>query len=161
MNSTCRLFSSLLLILSLSGPALADETRATKILTSAIAEKALGGPVKAGSQNTMPDTEVGKSWVSKARYSLVSGDKNCGILIRHANSKEEAKTTFRDSKEKFSGVTVTGFGDEAYRITAPMPQFNVLKGSNWLIITAGTMQTGDTAAQEKIATAILPNIEGE
>ena len=140
-------------------PALATDTcRAAKVLTPEIAQSVLGGPVEV-SGSGMDDTEVGKTWVSKVHYKKAAeGAKGqVGLLIRHASTKEEASNTFESSKSTFKGVDVAGLGDKAYRTQTPA-QLNVLKGSNWLIISAGTFSQPDTAGQEKIAKEILPKI---
>ena len=135
-----------------------DAVRAAKILTPELAQSVLGSPVKV-SGSGMPDTDMGKTWVSQIHYSKKEeGAKGqVGLLIRHAPTKEEATSTFESSKANFKGVTVAGLGDRAYRTERPA-QLNVLKGSNWLIISAGTFSQPDTAGQEKIAKEILPKI---
>jgi len=135
-----------------------DAVRAAKILTPELAQSILGAPVKV-SGSGMSDTEVGKTWVSQIHYAKKDeGAKGqVGLLIRHAATKEEASNTFESSKETFKGVIVAGLGDRAYRTERPA-QLNVLKGSNWLIISAGTFSQPDTAGQEKIAKEVLPKI---
>ncbi|MBS1957272.1 MAG: hypothetical protein JST89_24000 [Cyanobacteria bacterium SZAS-4] len=132
--------------------------RACKIFTPDLGQSILGGPVKESSRNAEADTEVGKTWVSHAGYSLTGGDKSqVSLLIRHAASKEETKNVFEQSKATFKGVDVAGLGDAAYRTTTP-PQLNVRKGSDWLIFMCGTFSAPDTAGQEKAAKAVLPKI---
>jgi len=135
-----------------------DSCRAAKVLTPELAQSVLGGPVQV-SGSGMDDTEIGKTWVSKVHYKKAAeGSKGqVGLLIRHASTKEEASNTFESSKTSFKGVDVAGLGDKAYRTQMPA-QLNVLKGSNWLIIDAGTFSQPDTAGQEKIAKEILPKI---
>jgi len=77
--------------------------------------------------------------------------------MRHASSKDEAKKIFEQSKGTFNGETVSGFGDAAYRTTTPA-QLDVLKGTNWLIISAGKFPTPNTALQEKLAKEVLPKV---
>lgn len=146
--------------LSFASAALADETnRASKVLTPEIASKVLGGTVKASLSNTMADTEMGKIWVSNSHYSIQGGPQ-ISLLIRHAASKDEAKNNFEQSKGIYKGVTVEGLGDAAYR-TAEPPQLDVLKGSNWLIISVGTLKAPDTAGQEKAARELLPKVAAD
>ena len=156
-----KLFATTLLVLSLGCSAALAEQRATKILTADMAAKILGGPVKPSILNTMDDVDMGKIWVSKARFEALSGGKSCGILVRHATDKDEAVRIFHESKATFSGVPVPGIGDEAYRVTTPSPQFNVLKGQTWVVFNAGTHQAGDNAAQEALAKEVLPKISAD
>lgn len=149
---------SALVALAAAGLALADGTnRATKVLTPELAQKILGGPVEANPNNAQGDTENGKTWVSRAYYSLkTSGGKSpqVGLLIRHGTDKAQSKSIFESSKSTFSGVDVAGLGAPAYRTKTPA-QLNVLKGVNWLIISAGTFSAPDTAKQEQTAKEII------
>ncbi|MEP6811084.1 MAG: hypothetical protein ABI992_12640, partial [Chthoniobacterales bacterium] len=76
---------------------------------------------------------------------------------RHAPAAADAKTTFESSKAIFHGEDVSGLGDAAYRTKAPA-QLNVLKGANWLIISAGTLRAADKALQEKAAREIIAKV---
>jgi hypothetical protein len=134
--------------------------KASQILTADMAAKMLGGEVQANSCNSESDTTNGATWVSRSYFSKKGGiiSPSLGLLIRHAANKAEAKKIFESSKSTFSGETVAGLGDAAYRTKSP-PQLNVLKGSNWLILSAGTFSKPDTAAQEKLAKEILPKVQ--
>ncbi len=151
----------------LAGPAMpasAGETkanRASEILTADLAQKILGVPVESSSAAT-PDTEMGQTWVSRISYRAKTGDASApgvSLLIRHAGSAAEAKSIFDSSKATFHGEDVAGLGDAAYRTKTPA-QLDVLKGSNWLIITAGTFSNPDRVSQEKAAHEILTKVPG-
>lgn len=131
--------------------------RASLILTSAIARKVLGAPVQPSPHNRMADTITGPIWVSNANYHQPGG-RSVTLLIRHAASKEEASSIFASSKVSFKGVEVHGLGVPAYRTTTPA-QLNVLKGSNWLILSVGTFQKPDEAGQLRAAKAILAAVK--
>lgn len=148
--------AGLLALLALTTPALADDNRASHILTPAIATSVLGGPVTMGTPT--PDTTMGQTWVSSVHYSLQGSKVSGGILIRHASSESEAQATFAQSKATFHGIEVKGLGYPAYR-TAKPAQLDVLKGVNWVIVSAGTFTDPDLAAQEKLAKAILANVK--
>jgi len=77
--------------------------------------------------------------------------------LRKTATVEEAKNTFLSSKKIYNGQDVAGLGDLAYRTAAPA-QLNVLKGRDWLIITAGVFPVADVSLQEKAAREILKNI---
>lgn len=136
--------------------------KASTILTKELAEKVMGKPVEGSSSNKEADTINGKTWMSRASYSVkddaLSG--GAGVLIRHAESKAQAKSIFESSKSMFKGVAVPGLGDAAYRTEKPA-QLNVLKGSTWLIISCGTFRKPETNGQENIAKAILPKIAND
>ncbi len=145
--------------LAFASAAYADN-HAIKIFTADMAEKILGKPVEPSPRNSQDDTTVGKTWVSHALYSVKGGaaaSPQAHLMIRHGNSKDEAKNIFESSKATFKGTDVAGLGDAAYRTQMPA-QLNVLKGSNWLIITVGTFHEQNTAAQEQLAKAVLPKI---
>jgi hypothetical protein len=136
-----------------------DTNRASQILTAELAQKILGVPVQS-SLTKIPDTEMGQTWVSRVSYQSKTGGASApgvSLLIRHAASVAEAKPIFESSKATFHGEDVSGLGDAAYRTKTPA-QLDVLKGANWLIISAGTFQSPDTAAQEKAAREILAKI---
>ncbi|MDQ2867895.1 MAG: hypothetical protein M3R59_05715 [Verrucomicrobiota bacterium] len=155
-SRSLQIFGILLSVGAISARA-GDLNRASKILTAEAAQTILGAPVEADSRNADADTEMGKTWVSKASYSVKSGGASgirVSILIRHAPSHEEAQSIFESSKATFHGEDVAGLGDAAYRTKTPA-QLNILKGNDWLIITAGTFRDPDPAMQEKLAREIL------
>ena len=131
--------------------------RATEILTPGIAQKILGASVKAGPKNSEADVVKGKTWTSKANYSTTGDGPSIKLLIRHAESADQAKQIFDSNKASNKGQPVTNIGESAYRTSAPA-QLNVLKGQNWVVISVGTASKPDTAAQEKLAKEILPKI---
>lgn len=137
------------------------ENRASKILTADIAEKVLGEPVEANTQNSVDDTEMNKTWVSKAGYKAKGGMganmKQALVLIRCANTPDESKNAFDSSKAVFNGTDVSGLGVPAYRTQMPA-QLNILKGRSWVIITVGTMREANTSGQEALAKALLPKL---
>lgn len=136
-----------------------DTSRAGKILTPELAQKILGAPVEA-SATSIPDTEMGQTWVSRISYQAKTGGASApgvSLLIRHAASATEAQTIFESSKATFHGEAVPGLGDAAYRTKTPA-QLDVLKGTNWLIISAGTFKSPDPVTQEKAAREILPKM---
>jgi hypothetical protein len=133
-----------------------DPNRASQILTAELAQKILGTPVESDS-TSLPDTEMGQTWVSRISYHAKNGGASApgvSLLIRHAAGATEAQTIFESSKATFHGEDVTDLGNPAYRVKTPA-QLNVLKGTNWLIISAGTFKTPDSVAQEKAAREIL------
>lgn len=137
-----------------------DLNRAGQMVTADLAQKILGGPVEPGSLNSNGDTEIGKTWVSRVSFAAKAGGSSAisfTVLIRHGDSPEQAKQIFESSKATFKGVDVGGLGDAAYRTQMP-GQLDVLKGMNWLIISAGTFKTPDPALQEKVAHEVLPKI---
>ncbi len=148
-------------LICLATVARADSSnRASQILTADLAQKILGAAVEPGSKNATADTEMGKIWVSSASYSVSGGGATASrvtVLIRHADTADQAKTIFESSKGTFKGVDVPGIGDSAYRTQIPA-QLDVLKGNCWIIITAGTGKTADSGLQEKTAREILPKI---
>jgi hypothetical protein len=136
-----------------------DTNRASKILTAELAQKILGAPVEA-SGSGMADTEIGQTWVSRISYRAKTGGASApsvSLLIRHASAAADAKTIFESSKATFHGEDVAGLGDAAYRTKSPA-QLDILKGTNWLIISAGTFSNPDPAIQEKAAREILAKI---
>jgi hypothetical protein len=137
-----------------------DGNRASQMLTADLAQKILGSPVEAGSMNGVADTEVGKTWVSRTSYAAKAGGASAvrlSLLIRHGDGAEQAKQIFESSKNTFKGVDVAGLGDAAYRTQTPA-QLNVLRGVNWIIISAGTLREANSSMQEKAAREILAKI---
>ncbi len=137
-----------------------DQNRAGKILTVDLAQKILGSPPESNAMPAMPDTEIGKTWVSRMSYSSKAGgaaSTEISLLIRHGDSADQAKVIFESSKATFKGVDVAGLGDAAYRTQTPA-QLDILKGPNWLIISAGTVREPNPALQEKAAREILTRL---
>ena len=138
----------------------AGDNRASQILTPELAQQLLGTPIEPAAKNAEPDTKNEKTRLSFASYSAKGGDFNAprlSLMIRQAGSKEEAQQIFLSSKRAYSGVDVAGLGELAYRAAAPA-QLNVLKGADWLIISAGSFKTPDPAMQEKAAREILKKL---
>ncbi len=129
-------------------------SKAADLLTPEIAQKILGVPVKASSGN-QGDTESGPNWTSRSNY--YSDGPSIALLIRHVGSPAEAQTNFQSSKQAFQGEDVPGLGYSAFRTRRPA-QLNVLKGCNWLTISAGTFQQPDPLKQEELARIILPKV---
>ena len=135
---------------------------AAKIFTEEMAQSVLGAPVQPASRNSDADIKNGATTVSQCSYSI-KGDAavmptSVSLLLRRAGSADEAKTIFLSSKTTYNGEAVAGLGDDAYRTAAP-PQLNVLKGRNWLIISAGAFPKADPALQEKATREILKSIQ--
>ena len=133
---------------------------AATILTQQIAERICGRAVEPASRNSSSDIHNGANVVSRAGYSVTGGGRSApqlGLLLRRSATAEETKTAFVKSKEIYHGEDVPGFGDAAYRTAMPA-QFNVLKGRDWLIITAGVFPAADSALQEKASREILANL---
>lgn len=159
MRPLIALIAASLSIVSLAAQAKATN-RASKILTADIAQSALGQAVEPADANKNDDTQTGAIWVSNADYQAKPTKppfRSVHLLIRHASTAEEAKTTFASSKATYKGVTVPGIGDSCYRTKMP-PQLNVLKGLNWLIISCGTFKNPEPAGEEKVARACLPKL---
>lgn len=101
-----------------------------------------------------------KTWVSRASFAEKAesaAGRSVSLLIRHAPSHEEAQSIFESSKATFHGEEVAGLGEAAYRTKVPA-QLNILRGNDWLIISAGTLRESDAGAQEKAAREILANL---
>lgn len=159
MRPPIALLATCISVASLTAPAQAAN-RASKILTADIAQSALGQAVEPADANKNDDTQTGAVWVSNADYQAKPTKppfRSVHLLIRHASTAEEAKTTFERSKATYKGVTVPGIGDSCYRTKMP-PQLNVLKGLNWLIISCGTFKNPEPAGEEKIARAVLSKL---
>lgn len=137
-----------LLLVATVGPANADDNRASQILTKNVAEQLAGGSVSQQTSGTIKDTEYGNSWASSVTYDVKSSGATLGVNIRHSGTANEAKQKFEQSKAGTKGETVSGIGESAFRTKMPA-QLHVLKGKNYLIITAGTFRAPDTSLQEK------------
>ena len=158
MNRLVRVLTLICAVTNVSATEL--DNIAIKMLTPEIAERILGAPVEAGSQNESADIHNGANVVSRAGYGVKAGGPSSpriGLLLRRSATAEETKTAFLGSKAIYHGVDVAGLGDAAYRIDKPA-QLNVLKGADWVIITAGVFPGADPALQEKTAREILPKL---
>ncbi|MDQ6809604.1 MAG: hypothetical protein M3Z64_09315 [Verrucomicrobiota bacterium] len=133
---------------------------AAKTFTLEMAQHLLGGPTEPAKRNSQADIRNGSTVVSQCSYSVKGDDitpRTISLLLRRAGDAAEAKNIFLSSKRTYNGQDITDLGDGAYRTAAPA-QLNVLKSSNWLIISAGAFPKADTALQEKAAREILKNI---
>lgn len=156
MKSFCLALAAVLELSFVVSVRAGDTNRAGQILTAELAQKILGVPVESSSTSNA-DTEIGQTWVSRISYRAKTGGASApgvSLLIRHAASAADAKPIFESSKATFHGEDVAGLGDAAYRTKSPA-QLDILNGSNWLIISAGTFQSPDLATQEKAAREIL------
>lgn len=136
-----------------------SRAKACELLTAQGAQSVLRKPVKAGAPNGRFDVSSGDSYITQCNYSAKSGaidPPHVSLLVRHS-SPDQAKQAFEAGKSTFSGREVDGLGDAAYRTKSP-GQLDVLKGGNWLIISAGTVREPDTAAQERAAREILAKL---
>ena len=134
----------------------AADNESARIFTQEMAQLVLGSPVVPSDRNSTADIKNGPVIVSQCSYSTQSGETttSVGLTLHRAATPEEAKSGFLSSKNIYKGQEITALGDMAYRITAPA-QLNVLKGTDWLIISAGAFPKPDPALQEKAARAIL------
>jgi hypothetical protein len=132
---------------------------ATTILTPDLAQRIFGAPAQAAKVNSELDTKSGSAVVSRCSYFLNSdtGTTTVSLLLRRAASVEEGKAIFFASKRANHDEEIANLGDAAYRTTAPA-QLNVLKGANWLIISAGVFPKPDPVLQERAAHEILKNM---
>lgn len=139
--------------------AAAADNEASRIFTAESAQQVLGGPVAPAARNSTADIKNGATIVSQCSYSANTGDTalSVSLTLRRAATADEAKSIFASSKKIYDGKDVAELGDQAYRTTAP-GQLNVLKGKDWLIITAGAFPKADPALQEKAAREILKNL---
>jgi hypothetical protein len=134
---------------------------AATILTPEVAQRIFGGPVEAAKLNSEADMKSGAAVVSRCSYSKnddAGTATNISLLLRRAATLEEGKAIFLASKLTHHDEEISDLGDAAYRTTAPA-QLNVLKGRNWLIISAGPFPKADPGLQEKTAREILKNIQ--
>lgn len=149
------------IFICLSATLNAADNVAAQAFTEEMAQRVLAAPVQPAKGNSGADMKNGETTVSQCSYSLKNGDLSpaaVSLMLRRAPSASEAKTIFLSSKKIYSGETVAGLGDDAYRTAAPA-QLNVLKGRNWLIISAGAFPKADQALQETAAREILKNIQ--
>jgi hypothetical protein len=134
---------------------------AATIFTPDVAQRILGAPAEAAKINFEADMKNGAAVVSRCSY-LMKNDAgtatHISLLLRRAASVEEGKAIFLASKLTYHDEEITNLGDAAYRSTAPA-QLNVLKGKNWLIISAGVFPKADPLLQEKAAREILKSIQ--
>ncbi len=152
-----------LLVLALVWSAFAADSAdnlATKILTPDLAQQLLGGTIEPAKRNSSADTKAGETLISQCSYSIKSDavtPVTVSLFLRRAGTAEQAKTIFLASRKTYNGRDVDALGDASYRTAAPA-QLNVLKGRNWLIISAGAFPKADPALQEKAAQAIPKNL---
>ena len=146
---------------SCAEPPAPGDNLAAKVFTEEMAQRIFSAPVKPADRNKEADIKNGAITVSRCSYS-VTGDAalpiTVSLMLRRAGSADEAKSIFLSSKSTYKGEAVAGLGDDAYHTTTPA-QLNVLKGSNWLIISAGAFPKEDRALQEKAANEILKAIK--
>jgi hypothetical protein len=155
-----KLFTVLLVMTASAVLAQSVDNLAVRILTPEMAQRILGAPADAAKANSEADMKNGATVISRCSYSLKSDaamDITVGLMLRRAGTSEEAKTIFLASKQTYHGEDVGDLGDAAYRTAAPA-QLNVLKGNNWVIISAGEFPKADPAMQEKAAREILKNL---
>ncbi|MBX9941439.1 MAG: hypothetical protein K2Y32_19405 [Candidatus Obscuribacterales bacterium] len=133
---------------------------AAQILTRELAREILGGSVNASPSNTYKDAVNGKSFVSNANF-LLRKDENppvLGLLIRHEADAKSALAKFNKAKAELKGAPVSGLGVQAFRTAKPQ-ELHLLKGLNYLVITAGTADKPDKVMEEQLAKAVLPEIK--
>jgi hypothetical protein len=133
---------------------------AATILTPDVAKAIFGAPAEAAKVNSETDMKSGTAVVSRCSYSIKNDAgtaTNISLLFRRAATLEEGKAIFLASKLAHHDEEISDLGDAAYRTVAPA-QLNVLKGRNWLIISAGAFPKPDPILQEKAAREILKNI---
>jgi len=139
----------------------ASPNRAAELLTQSLAEKVLNAACDPSNDNILADTKSGTTWVSRASYQVRSTQPvvpQVGLFIRHVGSPSEAENAFATQKASQQGVDVSIQGaTKAYRTKTPA-QLNLLKGSNLVMITAGTVKAPDNYGQEKVAKEVLPKI---
>jgi hypothetical protein len=77
------------------------------------------------------DRTMGKIVVTHCAYKSSHGTAT--ILIRKAASDNDAKSIFESSKKSFKGEAISAYtGDSEYWV-ANLGQYNLLKGSHWII----------------------------
>ena len=139
----------------------ATDNVAAKIFTPEVAQRIFGAPATAGKVNSEADMKSGAVIISRCSYS-VKGDgataTSVSLMLRRAGTTEEARTIFLASKQTYHGEEIGNLGDAAYRTAAPA-QLDVLKGRDWLIISAGAFPKADPVLQEKAAREILKQIQ--
>jgi hypothetical protein len=132
---------------------------AAQVLTREIAREILGGSVNASPSNTYSDAVNGKSFVSNASF-LLRKDENpplLGLLIRHEADPKSALAKFTKAKAELKGTPVSGLGVQAFRTAKPQ-ELHLLKGLNYLVITAGPADKPDKIMEEQLAKTVLPEI---
>jgi hypothetical protein len=134
---------------------------AATILTPEVAQRIFGAPAEAAKVNSEADAKSGAAVVSRCSYSIENGAgtaTNISLLLRRAATLEEGKAIFLASNLTHHDEEISDLGDAAFRTTAPA-QLNVLKGRNWLIISAGAFPKADPILQVKAAREILKQIQ--
>ncbi len=133
---------------------------AAGLLSSPLAKQLLGGDVLPSPSNTYRDAKTGNTaWVSNASFLLKENPAvSLGLLIRHEESAAKAQSRYEKARNDSKGSPVSGLGVPAFRTTKPA-ELNLLKGANWIVITAGTSEKANNGAEEKLAKAVLPKIK--
>lgn len=133
---------------------------ATGLLNSALAQQLLGGEVLPSPSNTYRDAKTGNTtWVSNASFLLKENPAvSLGLLIRHEESAAKAQSRYEKARKDSKGSPVNGLGAPAFRTSKPQ-ELNLLKGANWIVITAGTSEKANNGAEEKLAKAVLSKIK--
>lgn len=117
------------------------QTHACAWLTPAIAASALGIPQKDGDeQNPAPIVSTcSYAFADASKLPVVS--KSITLLVRSYTTDAEATTAFESAKgtiyQNFNvqPTDVSGVGDEAFLIGAPVYQLDVRTGSTWLLLS--------------------------
>lgn len=143
-----------------TGNSNANINYATGLLSAALARQLLGGDVLPSPSNTYRDAKTGNTtWVSNASYLLKENPAiSLGLLIRHEESAAKAQSRYEKARKDNKGTLVKGLGAAAFRTSKPA-ELNLLKGANWIVITAGTSEKAINGAEEKLAKAVLPKIK--
>ena len=143
-----------------AGNSNANINYATGLLSAALSRQLLGGDVLPSPSNTYRDAKTGNTtWVSNASYLLKENPAiSLGLLIRHEESAAKAQSRYEKARKDNKGTLVKGLGATAFRSSKPA-ELNLLKGANWIVITAGTSEKAINGAEEKLAKAVLPKIK--
>ena len=113
--------------------------KACDILTQDIAEKVVGKPARADGSNADAPQDVDHLVISTCTFKSVNGMNAVTLLWRAAKDTEGSahdQEQFGPNKPVNAEV-VTGYGDVAYW-DADFKQLNILKGTSWYILTAGS-----------------------
>lgn len=110
-------------------PANSDTLSACNLFTDSDARLLLGADVQ--KTDSTGDRTMGKIVVTHCAYKSSQGTAT--ILIRKAASDNDAKLIFESSKKSFKGEVISAStGDSEYWV-ANLGQYNLLKGSHWII----------------------------
>ena len=132
------------------------ENIASRLLTQALAERILGAEVEAASANSQPDGHAANIRLSHCSYQTKASEKKSGhidLILRQSDTAEGARAQFDSAKIIYRGQEVSGLGDTAFR-PATLSQVHVLKGRNYIIVTAGTFKA-EPGLEENAASEIL------